>query len=169
MPERKTLNEDLFYRGSSANLPRLHMCENKVPLWDFNQFAFTKVNPGCAEECSDSLVQSGGRWQTLGVAAGLGAGPQVQRDLGLASEGVLRLWTLLSKSLLLPDLNPLDSFVWSYDENITNMTTHNTQASLNATNCRIFTALPPALVGKACSQFLIRIETVTEAEDGYIE
>ena len=31
--------------------------------------------PGCAEECGDPLVQSGGRWQTLGVAAGLGAGP----------------------------------------------------------------------------------------------
>ena len=52
--------------------------------------------PGCAEECGDPLVQSGGRWQTLGVAAGLGAGPQVQRDPGLASERVLRLSTLLS-------------------------------------------------------------------------
>ena len=47
--------------------------------------------PGCVEECGDPLVQSGGRWQTLCVAAGLGAGPQVQRDPGLASEGVLRL------------------------------------------------------------------------------
>ena len=52
--------------------------------------------PGCAEECGDSLVQSGGLWQTVGVAAGLGAGPQVQKDPGLASEGVLRLWTHLS-------------------------------------------------------------------------
>ena len=34
MPERKTLNEDLFYKGSSANLPRLHTCENKTPFWD---------------------------------------------------------------------------------------------------------------------------------------
>ena len=41
MPERKTLNEDLFHRGSSANLPRLHTCENKVPFWDFSQFAVT--------------------------------------------------------------------------------------------------------------------------------
>ena len=41
MPEIKTLNEDLFYRGSSANLPRLHTCENKVPFWDFSQFAVT--------------------------------------------------------------------------------------------------------------------------------
>ena len=52
--------------------------------------------PGCAEESSDPLVQPGGRWQTLGVAVGLGAGAQVQRGPGLASEGVLRLCTLLS-------------------------------------------------------------------------
>ena len=58
--------------------------------------------PGCAEECGDPLVQSGGRWQTLGVAAGLNAGPQVQRDPGLASEGVLRLCTLLSLPLSSP-------------------------------------------------------------------
>ena len=56
--------------------------------------------PGCAEEWGDPLVQSGGRWQTLGVAAGLDAGPQVQRDPGLAS-GVLRLCTLLFTGPLL--------------------------------------------------------------------
>ena len=58
------------------------------------------------------------------------AGPQVQRDPGLASEGVLRLCTLL---LLAPSsfvLNLLDYFVWSYVENITDMTSHNTKASL---------------------------------------
>ena len=81
--------------------------------------------PGGAEECGDPLVQSGGRWQTLGVAAWLGAGSQVQRDLGLASEGVLPF----SHCLLSPDLNPLDYFVWLYVENITNMTSHNTKAS----------------------------------------
>ena len=52
--------------------------------------------PVCPEECGDPLVQSGGRWQTLSMAAGHGAGPQVQRNPGLASEGVLRLCTLLS-------------------------------------------------------------------------
>ena len=41
MPEKKTLNEDLFYKGSSANLPRLHTCENKVPFWDFKEFTVT--------------------------------------------------------------------------------------------------------------------------------
>ena len=52
--------------------------------------------PGCDEECGDPLLQSGGRLKTLGVAAGLGAGPKVQRNPGLSSEGVLRLCTLLS-------------------------------------------------------------------------
>ena len=68
-----------------------------------------------------------------------------------------------------PDLNPLDYFVWSYVENIKNMTSHNTKASLIAAICRVFAEFPPALVEKACSKFRIRIETVIEAEGGYIE
>ena len=68
-----------------------------------------------------------------------------------------------------PDLNPLDYFVWSYVENITNMTSHNTKASLIAAICRVFDELPPALVEKTCFQFRIRIEAVVEAEGGYIE
>ena len=68
-----------------------------------------------------------------------------------------------------PDLNPLDYFVWSYVENITNMTSHNTKASLIAAIRRLFAELPPALVEKACSKFRIRIEAVIEAEGGYIE
>ena len=62
--------------------------------------------PGCDEECGDPLVQSGGRWQTLSVSAGLSAGPQVQKDQGLTSEGVLRLCTLLSLASLLPRPEP---------------------------------------------------------------
>ena len=68
-----------------------------------------------------------------------------------------------------PALNPLDYFVWSYVENITNMTSHNTKASLIAAIRRVFAELPPALVEKACSQFRIRIEAVIEAEGGYNE
>ena len=68
------------------------------------------------------------------------------------------------------DLNPLDYFVWSYVENITNMTSHNTKTSLIATIRRVFAELPPALVEKTYSQFRIRIEAVIEAEGGgYIE
>ena len=68
-----------------------------------------------------------------------------------------------------PDLNPLDYFVWSYIENITNMTSHNTKCSLIAAICRVFAEFPPALVEIACSQFQICIEAVIEAEGGYIE
>ena len=68
-----------------------------------------------------------------------------------------------------PDLNPLDYFVWSYVENITNMTSHNTKANLIATIHQVFAELRLVLVEKACSQFRICIKVVIEAEDGYIE
>ena len=67
-----------------------------------------------------------------------------------------------------PDLNPLDYFIGSYVKNITNMTSHNTKASLIAAIRRVFDKLPPAHVEKACSQFRIRIEAVIEAVDGYM-
>ena len=97
------------------------------------------------------------------------AGPQVQRDPGLVSEGVLRLRTLSHWPPSTPDLNPLDYFVWSYVENIINMTSHNTKASLIAAIRRVFAEFPPALVKRGFSQFRIRIEAVIEAEGGYIE
>ena len=50
-------------------------------------------------------------------------------------------WLLFS-----PNLNPLDYFVWSYVENITNMTSHSIKASLIAAIRRVFVELPPALV-----------------------
>ena len=68
-----------------------------------------------------------------------------------------------------PDLNSLDSFVWSYVENITSMTSHNTKASLIAAIRRVFAELLPALVEKAYSQFRTRIEAVSEAKGSYIE
>ena len=52
-------------------------------LWSLLESQHQSV-PGCAEECGDPLAQPGGRWQTLGVAVGLGTCPQVQRDRGLA-------------------------------------------------------------------------------------
>ena len=66
-------------------------------------------------------------------------------------------------------MNPLDYFVWSYVENITNMTSHNTKASLIAAIRWVFTELPSELEEKACSLFWIRIKAVIEAEGGYIE
>ena len=120
--------------------------------------------PGCAEECGDPLVQSGGRWQTLGVAAGLGTGPQVQRDPGLASEGVLWLSTLhsLAPLLLWPEPAGLLRLVIHREYHHDLPQHHNTKASLIA-------ELPQVLEEKAFSQFQIRIEAVIEAEGGYIE
>ena len=86
--------------------------------------------------------------------------------------GFRRSATTLYPSLtgpLLPDLNPQDYFIWSYVENITNITSHNSKASLIAALRRVFTELPLALVEKACSQFRIRVEAGIEAEGGYIE
>ena len=86
--------------------------------------------------------------------------------------GFRRSATTLYPSLTAPspsDLKPLDYSVWSYVENVTNITSHNTKASMIAAIRRVFAELPPALVEKACSQFRIRIEAVIEAEGGYIE
>ena len=120
--------------------------------------------PGCAEECGDPLVQSGGWWQTLGVAAGLRASPQVQRDPGLASEGVLRLFTLLSLPLLLlprPEPAVLLRLVISREHLQHDLPQHQSQPDRP-----VFAEIP---VEKACSQFRIRVEAVIEVEDVYIE
>ena len=66
---------------------------------------------------------------------------------------------------LLPRPEP----VWSYVENITNMTSHSTKASLIVAIRRVFAEPPPGIVEKAYFQFRIRIEAVIEAEGGYIE
>ena len=86
--------------------------------------------------------------------------------------GFKRIATTLYPSLTAPfspSLKPLDYFVWSYVDKITNITSHNTKASLIAAFRRVFVELPPALVKKACSQFRISIEAVIEAEGDYIE
>ena len=114
-------------------------------------------------------MQTGSRWQTLGVAAGLGAGPQVQRDPGLASEGVLQLCTLLSLAPLLPRPEPAEllRLVIRREYHQHNLPQHQSQPDRRIR--RVFAELPPALVKKACSQFRIRIEAVIESEGGYIE
>ena len=120
--------------------------------------------PGCAKECGDLLVQSGGRWQTVGVAAGLGAGTQVQREPGLASEGVLRLCTLLSLAPLLsrPEPAGLLRLVIRREHHQRDLRQHQSQPD----RCHP----PSSLVEKACSQFRIRIKAAIEAEGGgYIE
>ena len=95
------------------------------------------------------------------------AGPQVQRDPGLASEGVLQLCTLLLLVSLLPWSEPTGLLrlviCWEYHQH--DLPQHQSQPD----HCRVFTKLPPALVERVCSQFRIRIEAVIEAEGGYIK
>ena len=110
-------------------------------------------------------MQSGSRWQTLGVVAGLGT---KETQAWLQKE----CYDFVPFSHWPPsftNLNPLDYFVWSYVENITNITSHNSKASLIAAIHQVFAKLLLALVEKACSQFRIRIKVVIEAEGGYIE
>ena len=117
----------------------------------------------------DRLIQIGGRWQTLGVAAGLGAGPQVRRDPGLVSEGVLRLCTLFSLAPLLLRPHPagLLHLVIRREHHQHDLPQH--QSQLDRRHPPSIRRAPAGACGKACSQFRIRIEAVIEAKGGYIE
>ena len=120
--------------------------------------------PGCVEECGDPPVQSGGWWQQDSAPAHKSKETQAWLQKECYDFVPFSHWPPSS-----PDLTLLDYFVWSYVENITNITSHNTRASLITTICQVFADLRPTLGEKACSQFRIHIKAVIEAEDGYIE
>ena len=89
-----------------------------------------KSIPKCTLMCWRVLWSPGAiRWPVAdpGVAAGLGAGPQVQWVPGLALEGVLRLCTFLSLALLLPDLNPLDNLLIRWEHHQQDIPQHQSQ------------------------------------------
>ena len=109
-----------------------------------------------SEECGDPLVQSGGRWKQ--DLAPVHKSKETQAWLQKECYDFVPFSHWPPSSL---DLNLLDYFVWSYVENITNMTSHNIKASLITAICRVFVKLPPALVEKVCSQFWICIEVVS--------
>ena len=103
--------------------------------------------PGRAEECDDPLVPMA----DPGCGSRSWCRPTSPKRPRLDFK---RSATTLYPSLTAPsspDPNPLDYFVWLYVENITNMTSHNTKASLIAAIRQVFAELPPALVEKACS------------------
>ena len=112
-----------------------------------------------AEQCGDPLVQSGDQWQTLGVTAGLGAGPQVQKDPGMASEGVLRLCTLSHSPPSPPTWTRWTTSFGHTPRTSPTWPPTTPKPALSPPSAE----LPPALVEKACSQFRIRIEAVIEA------
>ena len=101
--------------------------------------------PECAEECGDPTGA------TMWPVADLGCGSRTRRRptspkwprRGFRS--ATTLYPSLTEPPSSPDLNPLDYFVWSYVENITNMTSHNIKASLIAAIRQVFAELPPAL------------------------
>ena len=98
--------------------------------------------PGCAEECGDPLVQP--RWPV----ADPGCGSRTRHRPTSPNRprfGFRRSATTLYPSLTPPRPEPADYyFVWSYIENITNMTSHNTKASLIAAICRVFAEYSPS-------------------------
>ena len=117
----------------------LDVLKSAVIPW-CNQVAWPVADPGCGSKTRCRATSPKRHWRGF------------------------RLCTLLSLDPSSSDLNSLDNFFWSYVENITNMTSHNTKA-----NTKVFAELPPALLEKACFQFRIRIEAVIEAEGSYIE
>ena len=98
------------------------------------------------------------------VAIGLGAGPQVQRDPSLASEGVLRLCTLLSLATHLPRHELVGHM--SRTSPTRPPTTPKPAWSPPSTE---YSPSSHQRLWERCSQFRIRIEAVIEAEGGYIE
>ena len=110
--------------------------------------------PGCAEKCGDPLVQSGGRWQTLGVAAGLDAGPQVQR-LGFRRSATTLYPSLTGPLLPRPEPAGLLRLVMRREHHQHDLPQHQSQPDSRHPPC-----IRQALVEKACSQVRIRIEAV---------
>ena len=149
---------------TTGPLPALSKCKSgQFNAWRHSSMHWSWLESqhqsvtGCAEECSDPLVKSGGVWVWQQDSAPAHKSKETQASLQKECYDFVPFsyWPPSS-----PVLNPLDYFVWSHVEKITNMTAHNTKASLIATIRRVFAELPPALVEKACSQFQIRIEAV---------
>ena len=121
--------------------------------------------PGCAEECGDPLMQSGGRCQTW--VRQLDSAP-------VHKSKVTQVW--LQKECY--DFVPFSHWpppppTWTRWTTSFGHTSR-TSPTWPPTTPKLAwsppsTELPPALVEKACSQFRIRIEAVIEAEGGYIE
>ena len=104
--------------------------------------------PGCTEECGDPLVQSGGWWQTPECGSRTRHWPTSPKRPRFAFR---RSATTLYPSLTGSPPSPTWT-CWTtsfgHTLRITNMTSHNTKASLITAIHRVFAELPPALVGK---------------------
>ena len=68
-----------------------------------------------------------------------------------------------------PDLNPLDYYVWSVIERVSNKRAHTDTQTLTVAIQRAFADLPREQLKKACSSFRPRLEQVIEAQGFWIE
>ncbi|CAK9829643.1 Transposable element Tcb1 transposase [Anthophora retusa] len=68
-----------------------------------------------------------------------------------------------------PDLNPLDFYVWSVIERVTNKSRHPNLASLRAAIEAAFADMDRDSLKRACERFRPRLEAVIQAGGGYIE
>ena len=68
-----------------------------------------------------------------------------------------------------PDLNPLDYYVWSVIERVTNKSKHLNVASLQAAIEAAFLNMDKPALQRACNRFRPRIEAVIAADGSYIE
>ncbi|XP_032684281.1 uncharacterized protein LOC116850289 [Odontomachus brunneus] len=68
-----------------------------------------------------------------------------------------------------PDLNPLDYYVWSVIERVTNKSRHPNVTSLQTAIEAAFANIDKDALQRACQRFRMRIEAVIEAKGGYIE
>ena len=131
-----------------------------------------KSTPKCTWMCWRvwwSLIQSGGRWQTLGGAAGLGTGHKSKEtQVWLQKE----CYDFVSFSHRPPP--PPTWTCWPTSFGHTSRTSPTwppttPKPAWSPPSVKYSRELSPALVEMACSQFRIRIEAVIEAEGGYIE
>ena len=180
-----TLKMQIWIATNNRDVPKVKKTKFPATLWSLVWFQVRATS--CHLASSKSAWKSTPKctwmcwrvwWSTVAIrwpVADSGCGRRTRRRPRSPKRprlGFRRSATTLYHSLTAPsspDLNPLDYFVWPYVENITNMTSHNTKASLIAAVHRVFTELPLVLVEKACSQFRIHIKAVIEAEGGYIE
>ncbi|KYN18724.1 hypothetical protein ALC57_08952 [Trachymyrmex cornetzi] len=68
-----------------------------------------------------------------------------------------------------PDLNPLDYYVWSVVEKITNKSRHPNVTSLRTVIEAAFVGMDSATLQRACKRFRQKIEAIIQANGGYIE
>ncbi|XP_032687204.1 uncharacterized protein LOC116851661 [Odontomachus brunneus] len=68
-----------------------------------------------------------------------------------------------------PDLNPLDYYVWSVIERVTNKSRHPNVTSLQTSIGAAFANIDKDALQRACQRFRMRIEAVIKAKGGYIE